>query len=251
MRNRSLLLLVAAGTAVVWAASGELRWPARALLSALLLPIPFLLVYQARELGRVTELPRLPVYASSAVAQWLLAAVTLLAARAGGFTAVALGLGPPHSWSVQLAWAAGLTAAGVGIMLASHALGLRESGVLSELLPRTRGERAAFVGLSVTAGVCEELVFRGFLIAALLTATASLPLALLLSSLAFGMVHAYQEPGGVARATLLALLLAAPLVLTGSLVAPVLAHTAIDVVGGLWLGERLTRGAADAPRRPE
>lgn len=241
MPDRRLLLLVVAGTAVVWAAAGELRWPARTLLSLLLLPVPFLLVQQARVLESMGPLPRVPAYASSAIAQWVLAGVTLLAARASGFTPLALGLQPPQSWPVQLAWAAGLTGAGVAAMLASHALGLRESAILAQLLPRTGRERLAFIGLSVTAGVCEEVVYRGFLIAALLTATASLPLALLLGSLAFGMVHAYQAPGGVARATLLGLLLATPLVLTGSLVAPVLAHIAIDVIGGLWLGERLTR----------
>jgi uncharacterized protein len=241
MRSRPLLLLVVAGTAIVWAASAELRWPARALLSLLLLPLPFVMVQQTRMLEHVGALPRVPVYLSSAIAQWLLAGVTVLLALVSGFTPLALGLGAPHSWLVQLAWGAGLTVAGVSIMLASHALGIRESGLLAHLLPRTRAEKTAFVGLSITAGVCEEVVFRGFLIAALLTATASLPLALLLSSLAFGMVHAYQEPGGVARATLLGLLLAAPLVLTGSLAGAILAHTAIDVIGGLWLGERLTR----------
>lgn len=241
VRTRWLLVLVAAGAALVWAASPELRWPARAFMTFLLVPLPFLLVLQARHVESPELLPRTAIYASSAIALWLLAATTAVVARTGGFGPAALGLRPPLSWTAQLLWATALTAAGVGIMFAARALGIRESGTLVHLLPKTGRERVAFAGLSVTAGVCEELVFRGFLLAALLAASGSLTLALLVSSFAFGVVHAYQDPGGVARATLLGLLLAIPVVLTGSIAAPVLAHTAIDLIGGLWLGERLTR----------
>jgi len=242
MRERwPLLLLVGGSAALVWTATGELPWPARALTTFLLVPLPALLLLQARLITDVADLPRLSLYASSAAAQWLLAVCTAVVAVASSITAYALGLDAPVSWTGQLAWAAALTAAAVGLNLASHRLGIRESPVLTHLLPRTRTERAAFVGLSLTAGFCEELVFRGFLITALYAASGSLVLALIVSSAAFGVVHAYQEPGGVARATLLGLLLATPFVLTGSLAASMVAHAAIDIVGGCWLGPRLLR----------
>jgi uncharacterized protein len=46
-----------------------------------------------------------------------------------------------------------------------------ETALLQFLLPRTPAEKTAFVGVSVTAGICEELVFRGFMIVALFTMT--------------------------------------------------------------------------------
>jgi membrane protease YdiL (CAAX protease family) len=241
VRDRvTLLLLLAAGAAVVWLASPELRWPARAFMTFLLVPMPYLMALQAR-MPIPRDVPRSALYASSAAGLWALAVVAVAAAFGSGFSRIALGLAWPASWATQLAWAAALAAAGVGTMFAARALGIRESQLLAYLLPRTGTERVAFIGLSFTAGICEELVFRGFLVTMLHTASGSMLLALVVSSFAFGVVHAYQDSGGMARATLLGLLLAAPFVLTGSLLAPIIAHVAIDLVGGLWLGERFTR----------
>jgi membrane protease YdiL (CAAX protease family) len=238
-----LLLLVLLGSALVWAASGELQWPVRLLTVLLLVPIPAGLVLQARLLGDPASLPRLPVYASSAVTQLILALVTLAGARAGGFGPATLGLAVPGGWGAQILWAAAIALVATVLNLAGHWLGIRESPVLFQLLPRTRAERLAFAGLSLTAGVCEELVFRGFLMTAIGAASGSLLVALLVSSVAFGVVHAYQEPGGVARATLLGLVLAAPFVITGSLAASMAAHAVIDLIGGFWLGPRLMHSA--------
>lgn len=241
VRDRVLLLfLLAAGVAVVWLASPELRWPARAFMAFLLVPMPYLMTLQAR-VPVPRNVPRAALYASSAAGLWALAVFATAAALGSGFSRLALGLAWPASLPTQLAWAAALTAAGVGTMFAARALGIRESELLAWLLPRSGPERVAFAGLSLTAGICEELVFRGFLITMLHTASGSLVLALVLSSLAFGVTHAYQDSGGIARATLLGLLLAAPFVLTGSLLAPVIAHIAIDLIAGLWLAERFTR----------
>ncbi|NJD09280.1 MAG: CPBP family intramembrane metalloprotease [Gemmatimonadetes bacterium] len=239
--KRGLLLLLLLGSAVVWAASAELKWPVRLVTVLLLVPLPAALVIQARLLGDPAGLPRLSIYASSGATQLFLAAVAVFAALAGGFRPYALGLAVPVGWGTQLAWAAGVTALATVLNLVSERLGIRESALLFHLLPRTRTEKGAFVALSLTAGVCEEIVFRGFLITAVTAASGSLALALLISSLAFGVVHAYQEPSGVARATLLGLVLAAPFVLTGSLAASMLAHATIDLVGGFWLGPRLLR----------
>lgn len=239
--RRGLLLLLLFAAAMVWAASGELRWTVRFVTTLLLVPLPAALVLQARMLGDPSGLPRIPVYASSGLSQLVLAAMAVAAALAGGFAPGTLGLAIPGGWAVQVAWAAGATLAAVAIDLASERLGFRESALLIHLLPRTGRERAAFLALSLTAGVCEEIVFRGFLITAVSVASGSLLLALLVSSVVFGVVHAYQEPAGVARATLLGLVLAAPFVITGSLAGSMLAHASIDVIGGFWLGPRLRR----------
>jgi uncharacterized protein len=110
-----------------------------------------------------------------------------------------------------------------------------------ELMPSSPREKGLFVALSLTAGITEEIVFRGFVLYALLLATASLPLAVLLSSGVFGMVHAYQHPIGVLRAALLGALLAVPVLVHGSIYPAIAAHVLIDLLSGLWLARYLLR----------
>ena len=82
---------------------------------------------------------------------------------------------------------------------------------------------------------------RGFLLYALHVATGSAVLAVVLSSGAFAVVHAYQQPLGALRAGLLGAILAVPLLLGHPIYAPILAHAAIDILSGLWLARYLLR----------
>jgi membrane protease YdiL (CAAX protease family) len=237
---RVLGLLVLGAAALVWLAAAELGAGVRLWTTFLLVPFPALMVLQTRLVEEPATVRRLPLYLGSALSLWVLAGVTLGVALTGGLQPAAIGL-VTGDVGQQLLWAAGVILLAEGTILAGHRLGLRESPLMALLLPRTGRERVAFFGLALSAGVCEELVFRGFLITVLSAATGSLTMALLLSALAFGITHAYQEPAGAARATLLGLLLAAPVVATGSVLGAALAHAAIDVIGGYWLGPRLTR----------
>lgn len=231
----------AIAAAVVWAASGELAWPARAFLVLLLAVLPPLSVAQADAVGAgAAVLPRIPVYLSSAATMWVLALLALGAGLGGSFAPNELGLvGMPVV--AAAGWTAGLVAGAVALAAAWRALGLRESPMLAWLLPRTAVEKALFVGLSFSAGVGEELVFRGFLVPALEAATGATWPAVGLSAGVFGVVHAYQNPAGVVRAGLLGLLFTVPLVVTGSLLPSILAHFLYDVVAGLWLADWLLR----------
>jgi uncharacterized protein len=53
--------------------------------------------------------------------------------------------------------------------------------------------------LSVTAGICEETVFRGYLQRQFMALTKSVPIGILLSAVAFGAAHSYQGLAGAAR----------------------------------------------------
>jgi membrane protease YdiL (CAAX protease family) len=66
-------------------------------------------------------------------------------------------------------------------------------------------------------------------------------LAVIVSSGAFGVAHAYQQPAGELRAALLGLVLAVPLLTTGSILPAIAAHIAIDLLSGLWLARYLLR----------
>ncbi len=212
-------------------------WPARIVTALLVAVLPVASVAQLRLIEDVADLPRASAYASSVLTLWILAGRAGAAAWLSGITAGAMGLRalPPIA---MLGWSVALTAGGIGMMVVLRRAGLRESALLLHLLPVTRGERMAFAGVSFTAGFCEELLFRGFLLVTLTQATGSILAAVVISTVVFGWVHAYQRPAGAVRAGLLCAVLALPAVVAESVVPSMIAHTAIDLIGGLWLRDR-------------
>lgn len=224
--------------ALAWFSSAGLNPAPRAWLAFLLAGLPAMMLAQARLLRDAGPLPRMPAYVSSIISLWLLALVTVGVARIGGLRAVDLGIAGMPLQSALL-WTGFMTLAGLAVVLLFHLAGFRESDVTRQLIPVTSTEKATFLGVSATAGICEELVFRGFMITALYAATRSVALAVILSSFAFGIVHAYQQPAGALRAGVLGAILAAPFIVTGSLLPSVLAHTLLDVIAGFWLARFL------------
>jgi hypothetical protein len=63
---------------------------------------------------------------------------------------------------------------------------------LQALLPQDRTDLILWVGLSITAGVCEEAIFRGYLQRQFIALTRSAPAGIALSAALFGAAHAYQ-----------------------------------------------------------
>lgn len=236
-------LAVALASVLAWGLLGGLDWPARAFTTFLLVPLPALLLLQARVAQRLPEEEeREAVYVSSAVAVWLLAALAMAAARSSGFTREELWMRWPGVLPV-LAAAAATMAAGLGLMALARLLRVRETPLIRFLLPVTSSERIAFAGLSISAGIAEELVFRGFLMAALLRAGLTLPLTVVLAVAVFALSHAYQGIAGVLRVALLGALLTAPMLLTGSVYPAMIAHAALDLIAGLVLAGWLVEGA--------
>jgi membrane protease YdiL (CAAX protease family) len=99
------------------------------------------------------------------------------------------------------------------------------------LLPRTAGERRLFTLVGVTAGVCEEWLYRGFFLAvvAALAGDLSTGVLVLVAATAFGLAHAYQGAVGIVTTGLLGGIMAAVYLQTGSLLLPVLLHALIDL----------------------
>jgi len=60
------------------------------------------------------------------------------------------------------------------------------------ILPHRGIELTLWIVLSVTAGICEEAIFRGYLQRQFLALTKSAPAGILLSAATFGAAHAYQ-----------------------------------------------------------
>ncbi|HEX9887242.1 MAG TPA: type II CAAX endopeptidase family protein [Longimicrobiales bacterium] len=216
---------------------------------ALLLELMPVLAVAQIPLARSAPLERMPAYLGSAVTILVLGSVALgLGLRAGG--GAGLGLDPFPPAGSLLVWTAGVTLS-VGILVgvfhvAGRLLDLDETSLLLALIPRTRRERLAFVGLSVAAGLGEEITFRGYAIPTLAPFVGGEWPAAVLTCLSFGVLHAYQGPVGMVRTFFLGFLLAASFLILGTLWPAIIAHILVDLVGGLWLGPWLVR-ARDRP----
>jgi hypothetical protein len=100
------------------------------------------------------------------------------------------------------------------------------------LLPQGSVEMALWVVLSITAGICEEAVYRGYLQKQFMALTKSVPAGIVLSALAFGAAHSYQ---GVAKASMIGVMGAMGGILAywrRSVRPGMIAHALQDVLGG-------------------
>lgn len=180
---------------------------------------------------------RAGVYLSGGLSLVLLAGATVLIAVWQDAPAAELGWRVTAGPSAAGAWAAGATAAGLLLALAASVaarrLGSEESRLALYLIPRSRGERWGFVLLALVAGLCEEYVYRGYALHVVEAWSGSSDAAVAITSLSFGLAHGYQRLGGILRATLLGVVLAVPVVATGSLFPAVVAHFWINCVIGL------------------
>lgn len=111
----------------------------------------------------------------------------------------------------------------------------RQSGELSAIAPHTATEQHAFLWVSITAGMCEEILYRGLLLAVLSAALGLWP-AVILSTAIFGLGHAYQGWKGILKTAAMGLVLALLAVGSGSLFVPILLHAVGDITSGRMMG---------------
>ncbi len=196
---------------------------------------------------------RLHEYAITIVLQWTLLGATLLVWRYAPRPWTALGLAVPPGLASLL---------GLGITLLVFALLAQQwlavqrldtkgfEGLAAqvepvrELMPHTRAEYRGFQALAITAGVCEEVLYRGYLIWYLETGLGRWP-AVLVAGVAFGVAHFYQGTAGVLKTGVIGILAGALYAGTGSLLWPMLAHAAIDLQGGA-IGWRVVEKSVDS-----
>jgi CAAX protease family protein len=120
----------------------------------------------------------------------------------------------------------------------------RTFGTATPLMPTSAAERRGFRAVSITAGICEELFYRGFMIW-YVGAFAGPIVAILLSSLAFGFDHVYLGRTYIVRTGIGGLAFSLLVLLSGSLLPAVLVHIVADV----WSGDIGERALVFAPRR--
>jgi hypothetical protein len=103
---------------------------------------------------------------------------------------------------------------------------------VEKLAPHSRSELGWWAAVSVSAGVCEEFIFRGYLL------WAFQPLfglwgAALFSIVVFAAAHAYQGANGILATGVVGALLTLVVLICGSLWAAIALHTLIDLGTGL------------------
>jgi CAAX amino terminal protease family. len=138
---------------------------------------------------------RLRIYLSAIATEWGAILYIWHVARSRGSS---LGVLIGGSWSPASVARDILTAAVFWVivrvvLLATRALlDDRTANAGDRLIPHTMLELIVWVAVAVTAGICEEVMFRGFLQRQLLTLTRSAAIAIVVQAVIFGASHAYQ-----------------------------------------------------------
>lgn len=189
--------------------------------------------------------PRLPLFRETVVSLWLVALACLAGWLAAGGSLAALGFRLPAGtggWvgnGIALLAGAALLAQAVTVSRSEEvrqqfAAQLDEAEGYDWIRPGSAPEYRWFQVMAVTAGITEEVVFRGFLIGTLAlwmpawaAATASV--------LIFVGAHVYQGVSGMKRILPISLALTAIFLLTGSLLPVIVLHALVDVAGGAMM----------------
>jgi uncharacterized protein len=221
------------------------------LLGALGILAPAYSYYAGRRIAAGTMPTRTLAYARTVLSWWLITfAMGLIWVRMER-PASALGLtipGDARSWAGAILCVLAATYVNaqwrvVKRMTPEKLARVRESfGRTAAVLPHTPEEYRLFLAVSITAGVCEELLFRGYLFA-MTSHWLTLAGAAIVSAVVFGLGHAYQGRKGMVKTTIVGLVLGAIYIGTGSLVWPMLLHALIDVQGGT-IGYKVLRRSA-------
>ncbi|MFF5082982.1 CPBP family intramembrane glutamic endopeptidase [Actinoplanes sp. NPDC000266] len=225
-----------------------------ALVLALLSDVVTNLLRPGRAMARIVARPdgRVWFYRRFLLGGWTLAVLALLpVVDSSALTRAHLGLtwsgggvaGPVPSFAPAVAWA--LTAFLLAVLvisgnrlrqhvLAGGTVATREKA--APMFPRTPRERGLATAVAVTAGIAEEIVFRGLLIAAGVVLF-DLPLvaACALSVALFAATHLYQGAQGVFGAAALAVAFTGITVLSGTLLPAMILHVVVDLIAFLHI----------------
>jgi membrane protease YdiL (CAAX protease family) len=202
---------------------------------------------------RVEGRERLSLYASTIAFQWIAVAVSAWRAWAHGFSRFELGLTARALLLIMV-----LTVLGTLLLATFQWANLRRIGrtgsparsrllpLAERILPQSPRELTLFFVLAVTAGLCEEFLYRGFAMAAFWRAGLPGWATVAVSAALFGLAHLYQGRGGFVSTMILGLLFGGVRLACHSLI-PVMAwHTAVDIVAGVAGPRFLLRHAIPA-----
>lgn len=108
--------------------------------------------------------------------------------------------------------------------------GIFQAEDIKYLLPHSRIEKIFWIILSISAGIAEELCFRGFVVTRMTMLTGSIWPGVLLGSFSFGLGHLYQGWAGVVLISIYGVMFALLFVARGSLIPCIVAHVLQDIL---------------------
>ena len=198
-------------------------------------------------------------FAAAVIVMWALGGVALLVPAVDpGVTLADIGLGPagPGFW-----YAAGYIVLVLFIAVPIRLIRQRRRPVpprkTSAMQAATSRERGWAIALSISAGVTEEIKFRGLFIAAGI-GLLHLPVwaAVLVSSALFGFGHRYQGLRGMIGTGILGLIFAGLYLVSGNLLIPIVLHICIDllalvIVPAFRRGERSEQSPQQSVAEPQ
>jgi len=198
---------------------------------------------------------KLALYGVTIAFQWVLLALVAWRSFARGLTVAQLGLERGATAGLLLA-----ALVGAALLCAFQWFNLRRVGGMSgptpdlmrklaaRLLPRSGVEFAPYCALAVTAGICEEFLYRGFAMASLARVGVPAWAVVLITSILFGLAHAYQGRGGVVGTGILGLIFAISRLVFSSLLPVIVWHAVVDITAGV-AGPRFLVGKRSAEDR--
>lgn len=190
--------------------------------------------------------PRLPLFRETVASLWMVALCCLAGWLAAGGSLAALGFRLPAGaggWvGSGIAMLAGAAILAQAVMVSrseevreQYAAQLDQAEGYDWIRPGSAPEYRWFQVMAVTAGITEEVIFRGFLIG---TLALWMPMwvAASVSVLVFVAGHVYQGLSGIKRILPISVALTTVFLLAGSLIPVIVLHALVDVAGGsmMW-----------------
>jgi uncharacterized protein len=209
-----------------------------AVLLVILLGGASMMYFSAGRMRAVEHPSRLAFYLTTMVWEWLLTAYVLFGVRHHGTPLVEV---TGARWKTTkdvfrdagvalVFWVVALVVLGLTSVLL-HFHGSRQS--LSFLAPEGPAQITLWVLVCVTAGFCEETIFRGYLQKQFIAWTGNAVVGVLLSAAVFGACHMYQGPKAAVVITVYGLLFGILALSRKSLRPGMMTHALHDTVGGL------------------
>jgi uncharacterized protein len=181
------------------------------------------------------------IYLAAIVMDWLLLYYCWVGVHHSGRSLKTLSGGRWESWNdlgIDLAIAAPFFVIWEGAAYGVHrllwALGPSSAKTVDSLLPQSPLEILIWIATSITAGICEEMAFRGYVQKQFHALSGKLAIGILGQGLVFGLFHAYQGWKNVIVISVLGVLYGMLGAWRGNLRANMIVHAWTDVWEG-WL----------------
>lgn len=191
-------------------------------------------------LPQTTRRDRFALYASTIAFQWVAVAIVAWRSWARGLSLDELGLVIHGRTRIAIASIVGAATLGGLQWLNLRRMGRSSSkarefmqALAERILPQSPVELVPYLSLAVTAGLCEEFLYRGFAMAALTRAGLPSWSVVLLSSVLFGLAHLYQGRGGLISTLVIGTVFGTARIAYDGMVPIMVWHFTVDAVAGL------------------